>query len=423
MKMKVTLSLLALTAFACLAAFGLRSAHAAANTLYVDDDQAQCPGSYTTIQAAVNAANPGDTVHVCAGTYHENVLVNKALTINGAQAGVAVAGRTFADASEATVSGAQSVGSSAVFTISVSGVKVDGFSVTDTVNTVGAADGFDVKNTVNSASITNNIIDGISTTDTTGNGTAQAVYLEAGPDGVQIVGNRMNNVHSNRSAKGVLIGDSNSTNPSQNITIQGNSISNVTSDTRGAYGVQINNGNGATSNAGLKIQSNTMTNLTGTAGWVHAIGLEANTPGVFVTDNSISNIVSPGADRIAVWFENEDASFATGHVNQNNLDVTIAAFGVAVHPALSSGGSVNGTCNWWGSAAGPGPVGPDSGAMVSPNVIYQPWLIAPGGACIGGNVPTTKAQCKEGEWQTHVRTDGSTFKNQGDCIQYVNTGK
>lgn len=31
--------------------------------------------------------------------------------------------------------------------------------------------------------------------------------------------------------------------------------------------------------------------------------------------------------------------------------------------------------------------------------------------------------CKNGGWQTAKRADGSSFKNQGDCMQYVNTGK
>jgi len=31
--------------------------------------------------------------------------------------------------------------------------------------------------------------------------------------------------------------------------------------------------------------------------------------------------------------------------------------------------------------------------------------------------------CKNDGWQHLVRADGSTFKNQGDCIQYVNAGK
>lgn len=35
------------------------------------------PGNYTTIQSAINDANPGDTVFVYSGTYYENVVVNK----------------------------------------------------------------------------------------------------------------------------------------------------------------------------------------------------------------------------------------------------------------------------------------------------------------------------------------------------------
>jgi hypothetical protein len=37
--------------------------------------------------------------------------------------------------------------------------------------------------------------------------------------------------------------------------------------------------------------------------------------------------------------------------------------------------------------------------------------------------PVTKDECKNGGWMDLTRADGSPFKNQGDCIQYVNTGK
>ena len=37
--------------------------------------------------------------------------------------------------------------------------------------------------------------------------------------------------------------------------------------------------------------------------------------------------------------------------------------------------------------------------------------------------PTNINQCKNGGWKFWTRADGTGFKNQGDCIQYVNTGK
>jgi hypothetical protein len=43
---------------------------------------------------------------------------------------------------------------------------------------------------------------------------------------------------------------------------------------------------------------------------------------------------------------------------------------------------------------------------------FEPYLVA-----------TTKDDCKDGGWQNARRADGSEFRNQGQCIQYVNTGK
>ena len=47
------------------------------------NDVPSCPAEYATIQDAVNAANPGDTVYVCASTYNEQVTISKNITLAG----------------------------------------------------------------------------------------------------------------------------------------------------------------------------------------------------------------------------------------------------------------------------------------------------------------------------------------------------
>lgn len=56
---------------------------ASAATIVVDDDLACAGSTFATIQAAINAAAPTDTIQVCAGTYAEQININKPLTLLG----------------------------------------------------------------------------------------------------------------------------------------------------------------------------------------------------------------------------------------------------------------------------------------------------------------------------------------------------
>lgn len=98
MRSRPTLSRLSTPLLVLLAALiGLAAvpALAAAETIKVDDDRAQCPlAEYTTLTAAVAKAANGDTIHVCAGTYtvpsgspSSGLKIEKNLTIEGAGAG------------------------------------------------------------------------------------------------------------------------------------------------------------------------------------------------------------------------------------------------------------------------------------------------------------------------------------------------
>jgi hypothetical protein len=124
---------------------------AQAATLAVDDDGAQCPGAqFGSVQAAVNAANAGDTIAICPGRYVEGngamgtnaVTISKSLTIKGAGADLVViqprrstpTGGQIAEGAMNIRNGVGDIVSivgqpDAPLTVDISGVTVDGNGV------------------------------------------------------------------------------------------------------------------------------------------------------------------------------------------------------------------------------------------------------------------------------------------------------
>ena len=93
----------------------------------------------------------GDTVEVCAGTYPENVVLNKDLTLNGEQAGVDARGRA---ASESTVDPA--TGRTIELQTGSAGATIDGFNLRG-APVAGSRGVESISGPINGLSLLNNI--------------------------------------------------------------------------------------------------------------------------------------------------------------------------------------------------------------------------------------------------------------------------
>jgi hypothetical protein len=387
-----------------------------------------CVHVFTSIQSAVTAAAVNDTIRVCPGTYNELVTVDKTLTILGAQAGVDARTRTVPVNSESVVSNGDGD-----FQIEADNVGIDGFTiqgVTNHPNVVGHGlvagiwtnpgfsgthGGHQIRNNI----IQNNII-GI---ELDNDGTLQAKVERnliqnnnaSGPDGGTGIDTNfgLSNavIDSNKIAGNINSGIGNFGGGS-NITVSNNEFA----ANRRAVGLA-----NVTSSA---ISGNNVHNSTDAA--TADIRVFGGVSGLSITCNNLAS----GAGR-GIRIDDSCPGCPNSSISINNNNISgypVAGLEVDSGGYLGGFGSLNGKNNWWGSSTGPTIASNPGGTgelIIDPDgvVNYTPFL-ATFSTCapvpkIGP--PTNKDQCKNGGWMNFNFPE--KFKNQGDCIQYVNTGK
>ena len=242
------------------------------------------PGeTYTTIQSAINAASPGDTIEVQSGTYNEHVVVNKQLTLRGNNTG---GGLPVVDAG----------GSGNTITISADDCILEGFVAIGS----GAYPGSGIKATSSGNTITGNTATGNS---------GIGIYLYSSSSNT-ITGNTA----SGNTNYGIYLASSSNGN-----TLSGNTA------TGNGYGIYLGNsdsntlsGNTATSNTFCGIyllgsNDNTITGNTATGNTNYGIFLYSS------SSNTISGNTATGNTNYGIYLDSSSGNTISGNTATGNV--------------------------------------------------------------------------------------------------------
>ena len=378
---------------------------------------------YPTISVAITAASSGDTILVAAGTYNEELVIDKSLTITGAGADTTIIDGTtltltqsglvtITAAGDVTLSGftirnapivplsddlricvlTQSSVAGPTYTISYN--KIYGSNDPNEYNDYGFYASYGKENIV----FTHNLV-----TETSNNNIVCEVHtgsteishntLDAGCWGTDAVFfmtyngqdvNTLQNVSFNtidmstggpfdydHHASGITFASPaewpyppwNTLTPAKftNMLISGNEINNLESYRRG-IGFWI----GGT---GAELVSPIVTNNI-----INGLGNPDGSSGIdFVGNGIVTGATITGSTitgtKTAIELRSGDASGTT--INYNNIA------GNTVGLDWTDGSLADARFNWWGSATGPGPNPPGSGDPVTGNANTSPWLISP----------------------------------------------
>ncbi|HEX8101378.1 MAG TPA: right-handed parallel beta-helix repeat-containing protein [Solirubrobacteraceae bacterium] len=278
---------------------------ASAATLTVDNDRQECKkAQFTSINAAIAAAAPGDTVRVCAGLYPERVNVGKPLELVGPRQGNGAA-PSRDDAPDPRRDAIVANATDAGFDVQASNVRIAGFTVQGTQANPYPGAGIYLREGAN-REIEGNVLAG-NRNNVYGEGSQTALEIErngiygaAGPDLGQPVPPPVGGVFLAGSAS----------QRANDVTIEHNAFAR-----NGQYGVNV----GTASDRGFSISHNTSDQ----DGTFVVIG---RTTGARVEHNKVEESRSSG---IFPYGDNVDLSIAYNDLDGSN----VSNFGIAPRAA------------------------------------------------------------------------------------------
>ncbi|MHA1287056.1 MAG: right-handed parallel beta-helix repeat-containing protein [Candidatus Thorarchaeota archaeon] len=382
----------------------LDAAYPSGNSFYPVENTTKSTG-HCSIQDAVNNANAGDTIEVAAGTYDEMILINKPLTLRGANAGIHPAVGT-STTETVGIRGPESILSHNYYAIrpAADNITIDGFKFTGAggriIDTYDNADNFHLTNCIFDNSTTGptqgviqfgggrhvNFLANFNLFQDRGDHT---FYFGGGPyDGLTLANNKFNGL-----GDGVFWAAS----PLVDGIITENEFDGTIGGTPGLGGTGLNIGQGGniqiTNNwfhdllytgfqvgiIGGSVTGNTFENIyplnyNGT--WYPSNALQlwggewgtAVSTNVTITDNTIkyNNTSNANATEDGIRLRN-GVDAANIHINYN--DILNQGNGTGEIAIKNQGtGTADAINNWWGQSTGP------DAALFSGSVNYDPWL-------------------------------------------------
>ncbi|MFN7160672.1 MAG: S-layer homology domain-containing protein [Candidatus Gracilibacteria bacterium] len=206
--------------------------------------------TYTTIQAAIDAATAGDIIQIDAGTYNENVTVSKTLQLVGTGTGTIIDGTSKAGNGIFITTG--------TINVEIANLVVQNFTMGSGIHANGGNNGLNINNTTVSGN-------GIS-----GGSNPAGIYANGPVDGVTIT----HVISSNNKTRGIVIWNG----FKKNITITDNTVTG-----NNCCGIELQDG----SASGVNISRNTVTGNTDNG--IAATGLTSGAGANIIADNILTN--------------------------------------------------------------------------------------------------------------------------------------